>query len=68
MGNAVTIYVLKMDENRTVTQFSTTCLDIESLVEVRDTLDENNVVRKIQVECRDYTILIVIKKEGLHDV
>ena len=68
MGDVVTLTVLKMDENHSLTHFSTFCFDVKSLVEARDTLGENHLVRKIQIECRDYKILIVIEKEGSDDV
>jgi|GEM_PF-4453100 len=64
MGNVATISVLKINEDHTITQFSTFCFDIKSLVESREALSKNDLVRKIQVECRDYKILIVIRKEG----
>ena len=69
MGNVVKVMVFKYVDDRVVTSFDVECIGSESLIEERlilssDEVDFSNKVRKLQLNCKDSRILIVIQKLG----
>lgn len=68
MGNVTNISIMEYQGDFTKSAYHLSCFNLKSIVERRENIDEDihgeRILRKIQLNCENESILIIIEKVG----